>query len=192
MFQKIMDNIATSYSVSQRTATQAYGGEDRRAQKNTPGNTDLSSEKTTSTTDAKQDLTPDEQAAISKLQQRDRVVRQHEAAHLAASGGLAVSGANFSMQTGPDGKRYAVGGEVRIDISAGRTPEETLRRARIIQAAALAPADPSSADQQIAAQAKNMELAAQMEIASRNRQEQKVASRYQPESLPVSTMASQA
>lgn len=187
-----MDNITTSYSVSQRTTTQAYGGEDARAQKNTSGNTDLSSEKTTSTTDPKQDLTPDEQAAISKLQQRDRVVRQHEAAHLAASGGLAVSGANFSMQTGPDGKRYAVGGEVRIDISAGRTPEETLRRARIIQAAALAPADPSSADQQIAAQAKNMELAAQMEIASRNRQEQKVASRYQPESLPVSTMASQA
>jgi hypothetical protein len=117
-------------------------------------------------------------AIVEKMAKRDREVRQHEQAHLAAAGGLATSGASYSMETGPDGKRYAVGGEVKIDVSPGRTPEETLSKARIIQAAALAPADPSGADRAIAAAAAAMAQTAQAEIAKRSPTEQKLAARY--------------
>ena len=104
-----------------------------------------------------QKLTPEQQAQLAKLIARDRQVRAHEAAHLAAAGSLARGGARFSYQRGPDGKMYAVGGEVDIDTSPGRTPEETLAKARRIRAAAGAPGDPSPADNSIASNAVAME-----------------------------------
>ncbi|MBV5300059.1 MAG: catalase [Rhodoferax sp.] len=104
-------------------------------------------------------------AQLSKLKARDTQVRQHEAAHLAAAGGLATSGASYSYQKGPDGVSYAIGGEVGIDVSPGSTPSETIGRARTIQAAALAPADPSGQDLAVAAQARQMEQNAHGELA---------------------------
>ena len=112
-----------------------------------------------------QSLEKSEQAQVDKLKERDRQVRQHEQAHLAAAGGLAMSGPNYSYQKGPDGVRYAVGGEVNIDTSPGRTPEETVAKARQIRAAALAPAEPSGQDRAVAAAASQMEMQAQMELA---------------------------
>ncbi|NML27238.1 putative metalloprotease CJM1_0395 family protein [Zoogloea dura] len=110
-------------------------------------------------------LSAEEQRIVDKLAQRDKEVRAHEQAHLSAAGGLATSGASYTYETGPDGRRYAVGGEVGIDVSPGRTPEDTLARAQQIQAAALAPADPSGADRQIAAQAARMAATARIELA---------------------------
>lgn len=110
-------------------------------------------------------LSAEEQRIVDKLAQRDKEVRAHEQAHLSAAGGLATSGASYTYETGPDGRRYAVGGEVSIDVSPGRTPEDTLARAQQIQAAALAPADPSGADRQIAAQAARMAATARIELA---------------------------
>lgn len=111
-------------------------------------------------------LSAADEAQLAKLQARDRQVRQHEMAHLAASGGLATSGANYVYQKGPDGVNYAVGGEVSIDTSPGRTPEDTIARARQIQAAALAPADPSGQDRSVAAQAQHMEIEARAQLAA--------------------------
>ena len=102
---------------------------------------------------------------VSELKARDRVVRAHEMAHMAAGAGLVTRGASFSYQTGPDGQRYAVGGEVSIDTSPGRTPEETLLKAERIRAAALAPAEPSGQDRQVAATAAQMASQARMEIS---------------------------
>jgi hypothetical protein len=110
-------------------------------------------------------LSDDTLAQIGKLKARDTEVRQHEAAHLAAAGGLATSGASYTYQKGPDGVSYAIGGEVSIDISPGRTPQETIERARIIQAAALAPAEPSGPDLAVAAQAQQLEQEAHGELA---------------------------
>lgn len=112
----------------------------------------------------KTELTPEQLEQIRKLKTRDTEVRQHEQAHLAASGGLAVSGASYSYQKGPDGVNYAIGGEVSIDTSPGRTPEDTIARARTIQAAALAPAEPSGPDQAVAAKAQQMEQAARGQL----------------------------
>ena len=62
-------------------------------------------------------LSPGEKKQVQKLKNRDREVRAHEAAHLAAAGPYATRGASFSYQKGPDGRQYAVGGEVGIDSS---------------------------------------------------------------------------
>lgn len=111
------------------------------------------------------ELSDEALALIAQLKARDTEVRQHEQAHLSAAGGLAISGASYTYQRGPNGVNYAVGGEVRIDTSPGRTPEETLERARIIQAAALAPANPSGADFAVAAQGQQLEQQARAELA---------------------------
>ncbi|HQX08217.1 MAG TPA: putative metalloprotease CJM1_0395 family protein [Zoogloea sp.] len=108
---------------------------------------------------------------VEQLKQRDREVRAHEMAHVAAGAGVVTSGASYSFETGPDGRRYAVGGEVGINVSPGRTPEETLSRAEKIRAAALAPADPSGQDRQIAARAASMAAEARVELATRSRDE---------------------
>ena len=117
-----------------------------------------------------QEYSPEDQAKIDQLKARDLEVRQHEQAHLAAAGGLATSGASYTYQLGPNGVNYAVGGEVDIDTSPGRTPEETIDKARQIQAAALAPADPSSQDRNVAARAAQMQQEAQAEISARQQE----------------------
>ncbi|MCM8611073.1 putative metalloprotease CJM1_0395 family protein [Accumulibacter sp.] len=104
---------------------------------------------------------------LQSLQRSDRQVRAHEMAHVAAGGSLVRSGASFSYAIGPDGQRYAVGGEVAIDTSPGRNPEETLDKAARIRAAALAPADPSPQDRQVAALATRLAMQASMELALR-------------------------
>lgn len=95
----------------------------------------------------------EKQRVLQALQTRDREVRAHEAAHLSAAVNLATGGASFSYQTGPDGRQYAVGGEVSIDTSPGSSPDETIRKAQAIRRAATAPAQPSSQDQQVISRA---------------------------------------
>lgn len=109
-------------------------------------------------------LTPDQLTLVNQLKARDTEVRQHEAAHQAA-GGSYTGAASFSYTHGPDGKNYAVGGEVSVDKSPipGR-PEETIAKMRVIQQAALAPADPSPQDRRVAAAAARMMLQAQSEL----------------------------
>lgn len=109
-------------------------------------------------------------ADIARLAATDRHVRAHEQAHIAAAGGYARGGPSYSYITGPDGKRYAVAGEVSLDVSPVRgDPEATIQKARTIQAAANAPADPSSQDRAVAAAAAQMEQAAYREIEARER-----------------------
>ena len=115
---------------------------------------------------AEPEYSPEEQQQILQLQARDREVKAHEAAHLAASAGLVSGGMSFSYQTGPDGRRYAVGGEVSIDTSpVPDDPQATLDKAQQIQAAALAPAQPSAQDRAVAARATRMAAEARVELA---------------------------
>lgn len=107
-------------------------------------------------------LSQKDQAIIAHLQARDAQVRAHEAAHAAAAAGLGGR-PSFTYQTGPDGRRYAIGGEVGVSMSPGHTPTETIARAEQIRAAALAPSDPSSQDRAVAAAASAMEAKAREE-----------------------------
>jgi hypothetical protein len=105
-----------------------------------------------------------EQQEIAELSARDREVRAHEQAH-AAVGGQHAGAPTYEFKIGPDGKRYAVGGEVPIDISKTGDPEEDLRKMMQVRAAALAPAQPSPQDMRVAAEATAMAAEARVEIA---------------------------
>ena len=109
------------------------------------------------------ELSKEEQRIVSELQAADTNVRAHEAAHMAAGGGL-TSPASYTYERGPDNKMYAVAGEVGISTSEGNTPQESLNKAQTIRRAALAPADPSPQDLKVAAQAASMEMSARAEI----------------------------
>jgi len=107
----------------------------------------------------------EEKHKLEELSARDREVRAHEAAHKAAAGNLARGGAQFEFETGPDGRRYAVGGEVSIDTSkVSGDPQATISRAQTIRRAANAPAQPSGQDRAVAAQATRMEAEARQEL----------------------------
>ncbi len=106
---------------------------------------------------------PQVQAAVRDLEKIDREVRAHEAAHMAA-GGQYAGGASYTYTVGPDGKRYAVGGEVPISAPRGSTPEETIEIMQRVRAAALAPGNPSGQDRQVAAATASAEAQARMEL----------------------------
>ncbi|MBT3605343.1 MAG: hypothetical protein HOE48_10305 [Candidatus Latescibacteria bacterium] len=111
------------------------------------------------------ELSEEEKKQVEELKRRDQEVRTHEHAHVAAGGQHVRGGISYEYQAGPDGKRYAVGGEVSIDTSAERDPEDTIRKAQTIRQAALAPAEPSGQDRKAAAAAAQMEVKARQEIA---------------------------
>lgn len=99
-----------------------------------------------------------DQALLTQLRARDREVRLHEAAH-AAVGGRYAGAPAFQYDRGPDGRNYAVGGEVSISTGpVPGDPQATIEKARIIRAAALAPAEPSAQDRRVAAEAAQLEL----------------------------------
>lgn len=101
-------------------------------------------------------LTFQEQQEVRKLKGRDQEVRAHEQAHMAAGGQYIRGGATYSYQTGPDGNRYAVGGEVSIDTSpVSGDPAATIRKMETVKRAALAPANPSGQDRRVAASAES-------------------------------------
>jgi|GEM_PF-1211909 len=113
-------------------------------------------------------LNADAQRELEYLKSTDRAVRAHEQAHLNAAGSLAGGPATYVLKRGPDGSNYAIAGEVPLQMKKGQTPEETLALARRIQAAALAPAQPSADDRAIAAAAAQMAVEAAAELAQRS------------------------
>jgi hypothetical protein len=101
---------------------------------------------------------------IRELTLRDDEVRAHEQAHSAVGGQYAGS-ADFIYQRGPDGVNYAVGGEVSIDVGViAGDPQATLEKMLLVQRAALAPAEPSSQDRQVAALASQQANQARADI----------------------------
>jgi len=104
------------------------------------------------------------QREVARLKQVDAEVRAHEHAHRAV-GGRYTGPERYEYTRGPDGRQYAVGGEVSIDVSKEQKPEATIAKMRVVRAAALAPAKPSSQDMQVAATASKIENEARQELA---------------------------
>lgn len=116
-------------------------------------------------------LTPEEQDLVVKLAARDREVRQHEEAH-ARVGGQYAGQPSYSYQTGPDGKRYAIGGQVPIDVApVPDDPKATIDKMDIVKQAALAPAEPSAADRRVAALADAQRLQAVADLNTQKAEE---------------------
>ena len=105
---------------------------------------------------------------ISQLQQRDKEVKAHELAH-ATIGGSATGSPSYTFKMGPDGKKYAVGGEVAVDLSSvAGDPQATIMKMQKLHAAALAQANPSTQDTRVAASAVQKILEAQSELLTLN------------------------
>ncbi|MFB0517501.1 MAG: putative metalloprotease CJM1_0395 family protein [Candidatus Neomarinimicrobiota bacterium] len=118
------------------------------------------------------ELTEEEKQEVEELRARDAAVRQHEQAHVMAGGRYVIRRAQFEYVLGPDGRLYAVGGEVQIDTSeVPDDPEATIQKAQAVRRAALAPSDPSAQDQRVAMQANQMEFEARMELARQRAEE---------------------
>ncbi|MBL4942557.1 MAG: hypothetical protein JKY81_12960 [Colwellia sp.] len=118
----------------------------------------------------------EQERVVNELQRRDKEVRAHELAH-SSVGGTYTGPPNYSFQTGPDGKRYVTGGEVSVDLSSIQgNPQATIAKMKIVQAAALAPVNPSVQDTRVASTATQLALQAQSELlleldSSRNEQQ---------------------
>lgn len=132
-----------------------------------------------------------DQQLLQQLRSRDREVRQHEAAH-AAVGGRYAGSPSFDYQRGPDGAQYAVGGEVPISTSSiPGDPRATLEKARVIRAAALAPAEPSAQDRRVAAEASQMTIEAQSELLRMEQEAKQVEQSSQADSAETEQAADQ-
>ncbi|MFQ1786401.1 putative metalloprotease CJM1_0395 family protein [Aeromonas veronii] len=105
-----------------------------------------------------------QQRQVQDLVERDKEVRTHEQAHQSA-GGEYASSPTYQFTQGPDGKRYATGGEVQIDTSVvPGDPAATIAKMQQIRAAALAPAEPSAQDLAVARSAAASEAKARKEL----------------------------
>jgi len=136
-------------------------------------------------------LTEEEKAQVDELKQRDREVRAHEQAH-AAVGGAYASAPSYEYESGPDGNRYAVGGEVSIDVSpVSGDPEATIQKMEVVKRAALAPAEPSPQDRAVAAQADQTRLQAQAELQQQRAEEQEAVQQEGGEASGVTDQAAQ-
>jgi hypothetical protein len=107
----------TSASTDGNAATQDYkGAEDTKGGKDAKGAKGVNG---TDSNGGKRDasgLSEGERKQLKELKSRDTEVRNHENAHQSAGGQFAGS-PSYTYQAGPDGRRYAIGGEVSIDVS---------------------------------------------------------------------------
>ena len=129
-----------------------------------------------------EELTQEELQEVRELRVRDQEVRAHEAAH-ASVGGAYAGAPTYSFQTGPNGVRYAVGGEVSISLpSGGGDPQQTIRAAEQVRRAALAPAEPSSQDRQVAARAALLANSARADLREQRESDRRLAEAERNES----------
>ena len=106
-----------------------------------------------------------EQQVIRELSNRDREVRTHERAHDAV-GGPYTGSPSYTFEEGPDGQKYAIAGEVSVDLSTiPGNNRATIAKMQKVKAAALAPANPSAQDTKIAAEAQREIVKAQSALA---------------------------
>jgi hypothetical protein len=151
----------TSASTDGNAATQDYKG--AKGAKGLKGGKD---DKDTGGDGEKRDasgLTEGERKQLKELKARDTEVRTHENAHQSSGGQLAGS-PSYTYQTGPDGQRYAIGGEVSIDVSPEDDPAATIAKMERVSRAATAPAEPSPQDFKVAAAARRMMAEAQRDL----------------------------
>ncbi len=117
-----------------------------------------------------QKLSKEEQKEVKELGRIDRQVRSRELTHRAAAGSYARGSVSFDYVTGPDGKKYAEDGHINIDARPiPNNPEATIRKARAIRSAELAPTNISPQDRSVSAKIAKIEREARMELKTEQR-----------------------
>lgn len=164
----LVNEPAKSDQSNNKTDTQADRKPDAQAdgKPDSKKATDTASKEVTDNAEKNQQkLSEEEVEKVDELKSRDQEVRVHEQAH-AAVGGQYAGSPSYEYERGPDGKSYAVGGEVQIDVSpVNGDPEATIQKMQVVRRAAMAPAQPSAADRAIAAEATNKATQARAELA---------------------------
>ncbi len=132
-----------------------------------------------------------EEKALTELKARDQEVRTHEQAH-ANIGGQYAGAPQYEFERGSDGKNYAVEGEVQIDVAkVAGDPQATIQKMEQVKRAALAPAEPSSADRKVANEASQKATEARAELLKEQSSESSVTQPAQIEnSGPVTNAES--
>lgn len=103
----------------------------------------------------------------ARLQEHSRAIRLHEDAHMKVLGGYASGGVHYTEKRAPDGSSYITGGRIKVDLApVPGDPRATLRKARTVQRAALAPGDSSPTDMATAAKAYRLQQEAMRELRS--------------------------
>ncbi|HEY9080866.1 putative metalloprotease CJM1_0395 family protein [Magnetovibrio sp.] len=149
----------TTYVTTQATLLAAQEARnDTHVRRDSPlrdqgGHSQSGQKRTSSNFDA--ELSEEEQQRVQELKKIDREVRAHERAHRAAGSSL-TGAAQFTYTRGPDGQQYAVSGEVSIDTGREQSAAATAAKMEAVIRAALAPANPSSQDIAVAAQARQV------------------------------------
>lgn len=163
-----MVNSGTSLSLFGRSAISSAGG-GRASRRDAPERVEP--------TDPLKDPRSGEYRELQELKARDREVRQHEQAHVAAGGQYTRGGPIYSYRLGPDGRQYAIGGEVDIDTAPiADDPAATIRKMKLLRRAALAPAEPSVQDRAVAAEVARKEAEARVELREAKQALREVAS----------------
>ncbi len=159
-----------AFAISGPAHAKAQDHDEKKAERREPGNAEKPATKVSLSKEAKdslQELSESEKSEVAKLKARDAEVRAHEAAHVGAAGGHTSGGIQYEFERGPDNRQYAVGGHVGIDTApVAGDPAKTIQKAETVRRAALAPADPSSADKQVAAKASRTAAKARTELAA--------------------------
>lgn len=126
-------------------------------------------------------LTPEQQQIVAELQRTDAEIKRHEQAH-ASAGGQYAGAPSYDYTRGPDGRLYAVGGDVQIDVAPiPGNPEATIQKMQIVRRAALAPADPSPQDRRVAAIAQQRITEARREQSELELEERQAAAEQRRE-----------
>ncbi len=154
------------HTITKQPVTEATPSDTKNNNERNPqGKSSEAQTQTETVPHADQGLTEGELKLVEDLKQVDSEIRRHEMAHIAAGGQYITSSANFSFKRGPDGKNYAVAGEVGIDTSPiPGDPQGTIRKMRQIKSAALAPGNPSPQDLKVASQATSVSSKALSEL----------------------------
>ena len=104
----------------------------------------------------------DYQRVVSKFKNTDTMIKAHEQDH--ASSTTTTTTIQYDYQMGPDGKMYAVGGEVRLDTSMPKDPKQAQLKLDELQKASNVSSGMSVADGSIAIQANLMKQLIQMRM----------------------------
>lgn len=166
--KSLLTQLQGEFLPAQSTERSSYNKTSLKKQsKKTASGTARDGEKTA----ASKELSEEEKEQIRELQERDAEVRAHEQKHIAAAGAYTRGGPVYEYQTGPDGRMYAIGGEVELDTSMPKDPDAALAKARTLRSSATATGEPSSADLSIASYANQMEADARAEKAQKTEEQ---------------------
>jgi hypothetical protein len=111
------------------------------------------------------ELSAAEKRKLDEMQQRDREIRQQEQSQ--ATSAQFTGPVRYEYRMGPDGKLYAVDGSAPIDVRPVEgDPVATLRKMEAVERAARQGSEPSTADQQVAAEAARLAQRARAELAA--------------------------